>query len=63
MRTGFSDSSGDDSSSGDREQRLVTVTRAVEALRWAVSVATNSGLQKAVRLWRGRCRKITGLPA
>ena len=35
----------------DQRQRVVTVTRAVEALRWAVSLVRNGGLREAVRAW------------
>ena len=41
----------------DQRQRVVTVTRAVEALRWAVSLVRNSGLRAAVWVWRGRSRE------
>ena len=40
----------------NQRQRLVTATRAVEALRWAVSVARNGELREAVRTWGQRCR-------
>ena len=37
-------------------QRVVIVTRAVEALRWAVSLTRNGGLREAVKSWRERNR-------
>ena len=40
----------------NRRQQSVTATRAMEALRWAVSLVRNGGLREAIRTWRERCR-------